>query len=103
MQKIAQWLVALCLCVGALPAMAQPFTCGGKFLGSDVQAELAQAIVEDGGRAVGVQRVFTICQKGVIQVVLDGNNDRSTPSYKKRWQQRVVTLLQVPADKVIVR
>ncbi|MVV50663.1 hypothetical protein EJA72_20840 [Pseudomonas sp. PB120] len=103
MKKIAGKLLIVCLCAGAWPVMAQPFTCSGKFLGSDAQAELAQAITEDGGRAVGVQRVFTICQKGVIQIVLDGNNETSTPSYKKRWQQRAVTLLQVPADKVLVR
>jgi hypothetical protein len=83
--------------------MAQPFTCGGHFLGSDAQAQLAQVIIEDGGRAVGVQRVFTICQKGVVQIVLDGNQEMSTPSYKKRWQQRAVTLLQVPAEKVVFR
>ncbi|EUB71323.1 hypothetical protein PMI27_005479 [Pseudomonas sp. GM41(2012)] len=103
MKKVTQWLASFCICTVAWPVMAQPFSCGGKFLGSDTQAELAQAIVEDGGRAVGVQRVFAICQKGVIQIVLDGNNETSTPSYKKRWQQRAVTLLQVPADKVVVR
>jgi hypothetical protein len=103
MQKIATKLLALCFCAAASPVMAQPFTCGGKFLGGDAQAELAQAIIEDGGRAVGVQRVFTICQKGVIQIVLDGNNETSTPSYKKRWQQRAVTLLQVSVDKVVIR
>lgn len=103
MQKIARWLVASCFCVGAFPAIAQPFTCGNKFLGSDIQAQIAQVIVEDGGRAVGVQRVFTICQKGVIEIVLDGNNEQSTPSYKKRWQQRAATLLEVPADKLIIR
>jgi hypothetical protein len=83
--------------------MAQPFTCGATFVGSDAQAQVAQAVIEDGGRAVGVQRVFTICQKGVVQIVLDGNNETSTPSYKKRWQQRASSLLQIPADKVLVR
>jgi hypothetical protein len=103
MKKTAGKLLVLCFCAGAWPVLAQPFTCGGKFLGSDTQAELAQAIIEDGGRAVGVQRVFTICQKGVIHVVLDGNNETSTPGYKARWQQRAVALLQVPADKVMLR
>ncbi|KAA0974974.1 hypothetical protein [Pseudomonas sp. ANT_H12B] len=103
MKKTTGRLLVLCLCAGTWPVMAQSFTCGGKFIGSDTQAELAQAIIEDGGRAVGVQRVFTICQKGVIQIVLDGNNETSTPSYKKRWQQRAVALLQVPAEKVMVR
>ncbi|CAI8990165.1 DUF2511 domain-containing protein [Pseudomonas sp. IT-P12] len=103
MKKTAGQLLVWVCCAGAWPVMAQPFTCGGKFLGSDTQAELEQVIIEDGGRAVGVQRVFTICQKGVIQVVLDGNNETSTPSYKRRWQQRAVALLQVPADKVTLR
>lgn len=103
MKKIIQGLIALFISGGAVPALAQPFTCAGHFLGSDVQAQLAQAIIEDGGRAVGVQRVFTICQKGVVQILLDGTNESSTPGYKKRWQQRAVTLLQVPADKVTVR
>jgi len=103
MKKTAGKLWVLCLCAGVWPAVAQPFTCGGKFLGSDTQAQLAQAIIEDGGRAVGVQRVFTICQKGVIQIVLDGNNESSTPGYKKRWRERAVALLQVPDDKLIIR
>lgn len=103
MNKSDGKLLVLCFCVGAWPVMAQPLTCGGKFLGSDTQAELAQAIINDGGRAVEVQQVFTICQKGVIQVVLEGNNETSTPSYKKRWHQRAISLLDVPADKVVVR
>ena len=87
----------------ALPAVAQPFTCGGHFIGNDAQAKLAHTILEDGGRAVGINQVFTICQKGVIQVFLDGNNVTSTPSYKKRWQQRAVALFEVPQDKVVFR
>ena len=97
--RLSMW----CFCAGAWPVMAQPFTCGEKFLGSDSQAQLAQVIIEDGGRAVGVQRVFTICQKGVIQIVLDGNHQASTASYKERWHRRAVALLEVPDDKVMIR
>ena len=89
--RLSMW----CFCAGAWPVMAQPFTCGEQFLGSDTQAELAQAIIEDGGRAVGVQRVF--------QIVLDGNHQASTASYKKRWHRRAVALLEVPDDKVLIR
>lgn len=96
-------MLAISFCAMALPATAQPFTCGGYFIGNDTQAKLAHTILEDGGRAIGITQVFTICQKGIIQVVLDGNNETSTPSYKTRWQQRAATLLQIPQDKVIVR
>jgi len=96
-------MLAISSCALALPAVAQPFICGGYFIGSDTQAKLAHTILEDGGRAVGIQQVFTLCQKGVIQVVLDGNNETSTPSYKNRWQQRAVTLFEVPQNKVVVR
>ncbi|MGF6112557.1 hypothetical protein [Pseudomonas frederiksbergensis] len=54
MKKAAQRLLAFCVLGASGQAMSQPFTCGGHFLGSDTQAQLAQAIIEDGGRAAGV-------------------------------------------------
>lgn len=103
MKKISQWITASVISLLAQQAVAQPFTCAGNFVGSDTQASIAHTIIENGGRAVGVQRVFVTCHKGTIVIFVDGNNETSTPSYKERWQKRAAALLQLPSDKVVVR
>ncbi|CAH0160230.1 hypothetical protein [Pseudomonas brassicacearum] len=103
MRKINLWAAALFISASAQQAGAQSFTCAGSFIGSDTQDRVAHAIIEDGGRAVGVQRVFVTCRKGTVVILVDGNNETSTPSYKERWQKRAAALLPLPDEKVVVR
>lgn len=102
MKKAAQRLLALCVLGASGQAMSQPFTCGGHFWEVTRKLNLPKPL----SRTAAGRTVFNGCfpfARGGIEIVLDGNHQTWTKSYKKRWQQRVVTLPQVPADKVVVR